>query len=92
VIPNGGIVAGDIILSVDGRRVTGVEELVDLLGDYNVGDSVRLLIYRDGETKGLSAVLMGSGRAGSRSVRKSSPPHTSADWPRPEFRIAAARP
>jgi S1-C subfamily serine protease len=92
VIPDGGVIVGDIILSVDGKRVTGVDGLIELLRDYSIGDRVQLLVYRDGETKELSAVLAGSGRAGSGAVHKSAFPQTSVDAPRATFRTAAARP
>ena len=46
--PDGTFVAGDIIVGVDGRAVTGVGELLGRLDDYKVGDTVRLQVRRDG--------------------------------------------
>jgi S1-C subfamily serine protease len=47
---DGTFVAGDIIVGVDGRAVTGVGELLSRLDDYKVGDTVRLAVRRDGGT------------------------------------------
>ena len=46
--PDGTFVAGDIIVGLDGRAVTGVGELLGRLDDYKVGDTVRLQVRRDG--------------------------------------------
>jgi S1-C subfamily serine protease len=46
--PGGAIGPGDIIVAVDGRSVEGVSRLLSRLGDYRVGDSVRLTLVRDG--------------------------------------------
>ena len=46
--PDGTFVAGDIIVGLDGRAVTGVGELLGRLDDYKVGDTVRLQLRRDG--------------------------------------------
>jgi S1-C subfamily serine protease len=72
----GTVVVGDIILSLDGRRVSGMSELVELLQQYSIGDRVEVLVYRDGETKALSVVLAGSGREHSGPVRRSAFPRT----------------
>ncbi|GGK38643.1 S1C family serine protease [Salinarimonas ramus] len=40
---------GDIILAVDGERVTSFPDLTRALGDVGIGESVRLLILRNGE-------------------------------------------
>jgi S1-C subfamily serine protease len=47
---DGTFVAGDIIVGVDGKSVTGVGELLGRLDDYKVGDTVRLSVRRDGGT------------------------------------------
>ena len=46
---NKGIQDGDMLLSVDGRRITGMEELKAILFDREVGDTVEAIIYRSGE-------------------------------------------
>ncbi len=43
-----GLQAGDILLSVNGERVTNVDMLEELLYDIEVGDSVSVTIYRGG--------------------------------------------
>lgn len=43
------LLLGDIIQEVDGRRVTSMEDLLKALDSYQVGDTVELTLYRDGE-------------------------------------------
>ena len=62
VTSDGGIVAGDVILAVDGRSVTRVSELMDRLEHLEIGDRVELTIYRNGARQTVSAVL-GASRA-----------------------------
>ena len=38
---------GDVILSVDGRKPTGVEQLMRILGSYNDGETVNFEVMRD---------------------------------------------
>ncbi len=45
-----GLLAGDIILSLEGQRVTTNNELMDAKRPYRAGDTVTLEIWRDGET------------------------------------------
>ena len=45
-----GLQAGDIILSLNGQRVTSNNELADAKRPYQAGDTVTLEIWRDGET------------------------------------------
>jgi PDZ domain-containing protein len=40
---------GDLVLGVDGTRVNGSGELVELLQTYAAGDTVEVLLSRDGE-------------------------------------------
>ena len=54
---DGTFVAGDIIVGVDDRAVTGVGELLGRLDDYKVGDTVRLSVRRDGGTVEVPATL-----------------------------------
>lgn len=44
-----GIVAGDIILEVQGERVTEDNPLGDIINRYAVGDTVSILVMRDGQ-------------------------------------------
>jgi S1-C subfamily serine protease len=48
--PDGTFVAGDIIVGIEGRAVTGVGDLLGRLDDYKVGDTVKLQVRRDGGT------------------------------------------
>ena len=43
-----GLEPGDILISVDDTRISGMDELETLLSNYSVGDSVRIVIYRAG--------------------------------------------
>ncbi len=52
-----GVLAGDLILSFDGKEVSDTRELVRIVGDAPVGNSVRLVVLRDGETQTLEIVL-----------------------------------
>ena len=42
------IVAGDVILSIDGRATSSVSALLSRLDDFNVGDRVTVRVLRDG--------------------------------------------
>ncbi|MHA3978862.1 Do family serine endopeptidase [Halovulum sp. GXIMD14794] len=52
-----GIKAGDVILSFDGEKVADTRELVRMVGEADVGTTVRVLVFRDGETKTLRVTL-----------------------------------
>ena len=43
-----GLVEGDILLSIDDARIFTPEELTAALSQKNVGDSVRIIIFRSG--------------------------------------------
>lgn len=47
--PNGGVVPGDVIVSIDGKKVDSVPRLLARLDDYRIGDEVTLGIVRDGQ-------------------------------------------
>jgi S1-C subfamily serine protease len=55
--PDGSIVPGDVILKVDGTPVESVPRLLGRLDDHQVGDTVRLEVLRDGETREVSVTL-----------------------------------
>jgi S1-C subfamily serine protease len=44
-----GILTGDIIIALDGKKVETFEKLVELKHDYNPGDEAVVRVYRDGE-------------------------------------------
>jgi len=50
IAADGTFLAGDVIIGVDGRGVTGVGELLGRLDDYKVGDTVKLQVRRNGST------------------------------------------
>ena len=52
-----GIEPGDILISLDGTRITGSEDLRTLLYNYQAGDTVQIIIFRQGETYRLELTL-----------------------------------
>jgi S1-C subfamily serine protease len=55
---DGTFVAGDIIVGLDGKPVTGVGELLGRLDDYRVGDTVMLAVRRNGGTVEVPVTLL----------------------------------
>lgn len=55
--PDGSVEGGDVILRLDGKAVDSVESLIAMLEEYEVGDEVRLEVWREGETVGLEVTL-----------------------------------
>ena len=47
----GGLKSGDLIVSIDGEPVTGVDDLLRLLDHERVGREVKITILRRGETR-----------------------------------------
>jgi S1-C subfamily serine protease len=45
---DGGIELGDIIVSIDGEKVTNQDDLFRILDKHQIGDSVRVEVFRDG--------------------------------------------
>ena len=52
-----GLQMGDVIVAFGGTPVTTVEELRDAIARYVVGDTVNLLVWRDGDTRQVSLTL-----------------------------------
>ncbi|MCF6272754.1 MAG: DegQ family serine endoprotease [Rhodobacteraceae bacterium] len=52
-----GIEAGDVILSFDGSDVSDTRELVRLVADAPVGETVRVVVYRDNGTQTILVTL-----------------------------------
>ena len=52
-----GIIAGDILISLGDQRITSLEELTAALAGYNVGDTVRIVIYRSGRQYSVDVLL-----------------------------------
>lgn len=55
----GGLLAGDIIVSLDGNEVAERKEMIEILGEKNVGDIIPVGITRDGEAMELEIELAG---------------------------------
>jgi serine protease Do len=53
----GGIVAGDVILSVDGRLVDAMNTLPRMVADMAVGKEVTVIVMRDGKEETLNVTL-----------------------------------
>lgn len=52
-----GIQAGDILISLDGSNIYSMEELNTTLYNYNAGDTVKLVIYRNGYSNPIEITL-----------------------------------
>lgn len=52
-----GIVENDIILEVDGKKLTARNQLADVIVTYKPGDTIRLKIYHQGKEKEVSVTL-----------------------------------
>jgi len=48
---------GDIITEVEGKKVAGMDEIVEIVNDAEPGDSLELTILRDGSTKQATVTL-----------------------------------
>ena len=48
---------GDIITEADGKKIAGIEELIELINTKNPGDEIELTIERDGQTKQANVTL-----------------------------------
>ena len=54
---DGGVEVGDVILTFDGEDVDDTRELVRIVGESSVGETVRVVVFRDGETETLRITL-----------------------------------
>lgn len=52
-----GIKVGDVITEVEGNKVTSVEEINSIKNNHNIGDEIKIKIYREGETKEIKLTL-----------------------------------
>jgi S1-C subfamily serine protease len=46
-----GVIPGDVVQEIDGKPVESVGDLLGRLGSYRPGDTVRLVVWRDGKTR-----------------------------------------
>lgn len=56
-----GLKSGDIIVSFDGNKVSGYEDLVSAIKSHKAGDTVTVGIYRNGKESSLSVTLGSNG-------------------------------
>lgn len=54
---DGGVEAGDVILTFDGREINEMRELPRVVAATQVGKAVRVIVFRDGRTRTLSITL-----------------------------------
>jgi serine protease Do len=54
-----GVEADDLILSVNGRQTPSNAKLREIVGSFNPGDEVELIVQRDGQNVTLHAILSG---------------------------------
>jgi len=52
-----GLLAGDVIVSLDGERIEDTMELREEIGEHEEGDEVTVAVVRDGKEKNFQAVL-----------------------------------
>ncbi len=53
----GGLLVSDIVTEANGITITSSDELVDLVGDLEIGDTLNLKVYRQGETLELTITI-----------------------------------
>ena len=54
---NAGLEADDIVTKIDGESLSEENQLSDVIAAKKVGDSLRLEVWRDGETQTLTVTL-----------------------------------
>ncbi|MBQ6606350.1 MAG: trypsin-like peptidase domain-containing protein [Firmicutes bacterium] len=54
-----GLKAGDRIVSIDGAEVESAQQVIDIINSKQVGDTLEMVIVRDGEEQQLSVILYG---------------------------------
>ncbi|MFT4032250.1 MAG: trypsin-like peptidase domain-containing protein [Siphonobacter sp.] len=64
-----GLKIGDVIVKVDGRDVTGIQKLVELVGQHKPGDVIVVTVNRDGQLKDFNVTL--KNMEGSTTITKS---------------------
>ncbi|MEM7161393.1 MAG: PDZ domain-containing protein [Bacteroidota bacterium] len=52
-----GLLAGDILTSIDGKEIDSTNDVIDIISSYQAGDEVKLRIEREGKTKNFKAEL-----------------------------------
>ncbi len=54
---NSGLKKGDVITAIDGQNITTMEELNDIKNQKEIGDNIKLTIYRSGEYMDIEITL-----------------------------------
>lgn len=67
---SGELVLGDVITSIDGSPIGGLDDLYRLLDKKQIGETVQVQIYRDGRTRALPVRLAGSAQTARPAVRR----------------------
>lgn len=52
-----GLKIGDVITAIDGKNITKMDELNEVKNTHNIGDEIKLKIYRNGSEKEISVIL-----------------------------------
>ncbi len=52
-----GLKAGDVIIKADGKDITTMDELTEIKNSHQIGDTITLVVNRNGEEKELSVTL-----------------------------------
>lgn len=58
--PSGDLVLGDVITSIDGQPISGLDDLYRYLDKKQIGDTIQVQVYRDGKTLTLPVRLSGA--------------------------------
>lgn len=74
----GGVEVGDVIMTFDGQEIDDTRGLVRIVGESSVGETVRMVVYRDGETTTLRITL------GRRETAEGAEPASAQVPPEPE--------
>ena len=54
-----GMMPGDLVVAIDGRTVSGVDDLIDKLGNLNPGDPVELKFVRNQKFSAVTSLMAG---------------------------------
>lgn len=52
-----GIKAGDVIVEVEGKKVTSVDDINEIKNTHKIGDTIKVKVYRNGEYKDIEVKL-----------------------------------
>ena len=50
-------IGGDIITKVDGKQVTGMDDVISAVNEHKPGDELTLTVWRDGQQKDVTVKL-----------------------------------